>query len=74
MKVTVEQLKAISPSAKVTYKVDHPRELGNIRQLASYVSFNYPELGIKFKSCIKRAKMEITLEAVSTEIPKARKK
>lgn len=74
MKVSVEQMKALSPGAKVTYKAEHPKELQNIRQTASYTCLTYPELGIKFKTSINRSKMEITLEVIAVEKPKTRKK
>lgn len=74
MKVSVEQMKALVPGAKITYKADHPKELQNIRQTASYTCLTYPELGIKFKTSINRPKMEVTLEVFSTKKPKAVKK
>lgn len=74
MKATVAQMKVLPPGAKVTYKVDHPKELQVIRQTASYTGLTYPELGIKFKTSINRVKMEITIEAISSEKPKMRKK
>lgn len=73
MKVTVEQMKALRPGAKVTYKADHPKELQNIRMTACYTHLTYPELGVRFKTTICRPKMEITIEVIATEKPKARK-
>lgn len=67
MKVSVKQLKAIPIGESRTYKVDHPRELQNIRVTAGYVHLNYPELGVRFKTNINRPKMEITIEALKAD-------
>lgn len=64
MKVGIEDLKAIKPGTEKVFKADHPRELQNIRAMASYVHNTYPELGLRFKTHICRPKMEITIEAV----------
>lgn len=74
MRVTVEQMKALRPGMKATFKADHPRELQNVSQTASYTSLTYPELGIRFKRSINRANMEITVEAIAVEKPKRGKK
>lgn len=70
MKVTVEEFKQFTPGKKVVYKANHPRDLSNIRAVASYTQLNYPEIGVKFITHINRAKMEIEIEAISTKSKK----
>lgn len=67
MKVGIEELKAIKPGTKKVFKAEHPRELQNIRAMASYVHNTYPEWGLRFTTHICRPKMEITIEAISVE-------
>lgn len=64
MNVSVDDIKAIKLGEKRIFRMNHPRELQNVRALASYTHINYPELAVRFKSCLNRKKMEITIEAV----------
>lgn len=64
-KVGKDELSTIRPGESRTYKVSSPKELQNVRASASYTHLTYPELGVKFKSSINRAKLEITVSAIA---------
>lgn len=66
-KITTERLRQLKAGEKMTYKMDHPKDLNNARSTASYTQLSYPELGVVFSVCVNRPKMEVTIEAVSTK-------
>lgn len=69
MKLTVGDLKSIKSGTSETFKVGHPKALSTAKSLASQTWRDNPELGVKFSCSCNYKTLEITVSAISLEIP-----
>jgi len=65
-KITMDDIRRIKPGTSVTFYPSERKKIQSIRNMASFIGGQEPELGVKYSCSANYSKCEIRVTAVPT--------
>lgn len=65
-KITMDDIRRIKPGTSVTFHPSERKKIQSVRNMASFIGSQEPELGVKFSCSANYSKCEIKVTAVPT--------
>ena len=69
-KITMNDIRGIKPGTSVTFKPTNRRVFQSVRNMASIIGRQEPELGCKYSCSANYEKCEITIKAIPNKLRK----